>query len=308
MGMSAPPIVVGFDPQTRDRAPVLFGIAAARFTGAPLIVVAACAHGEPAGHAEDLAPEAKEALAELEAGLDVPVQLREVAATSAPRALHESAEAEGAALVVVGSSDRGAVGRVLPGSTAERVIHAAPCPVAVVPNGWEQRGGLDPIGVAYTQTDEAREALRAGLALARKAGATLRVVTVVQPGAGIFAPTEATRPDRLDRTDVDDVEGLHKVAAERAARAELSRLGADDVQVEIDAFVEEPADALVRASEHLDLLICGSRGYGPLRWVLLGGVSRRVVAEAHCPVIVLPRGVHAPLEALAAAPGTVGAP
>jgi hypothetical protein len=63
-----------------------------------------------------------------------------------------------------------------------------------------------------------------------------------------------------------------------------------------------PADVLVRVSEHLDLLICGSRGYGPVRAVLLGGVSRRLTAEAHCPVIVLPRGVQASLEALMEAP------
>ena len=71
-----------------------------------------------------------------------------------------------------------------------------------------------------------------------------------------------------------------------------------------DAFVEEPAEVLIRVSEHLDLLVCGSRAYGPLRAVLLGGVSRRVTADARCPVIVLPRGTEAPLEALmAATPG-----
>jgi nucleotide-binding universal stress UspA family protein len=48
----------------------------------------------------------------------------------------------------------------------------------------------------------------------------------------------------------------------------------------------------------VDLLICGSRGYGPARSVLLGGVTRRVTAEAHCPVIVLPRGTEAGLQAL----------
>jgi hypothetical protein len=32
------PIVAGFDPRTADRAPVDFGVAAARFTGVPLIV------------------------------------------------------------------------------------------------------------------------------------------------------------------------------------------------------------------------------------------------------------------------------
>jgi nucleotide-binding universal stress UspA family protein len=75
----------------------------------------------------------------------------------------------------------------------------------------------------------------------------------------------------------------------------------DGVPVEVEAFVEDdPAQTLVRVSEHLDLLVCGSRGYGPLRAVLLGGVSRRVAVEAHCPVIVLPRGVRASVEALMA--------
>jgi hypothetical protein len=39
-------------------------------------------------------------------------------------------------------------------------------------------------------------------------------------------------------------------------------------------------------------------GYGPRRAVLLGGVSRRVTAEAHSPVIVLARGAEAGLDAL----------
>jgi nucleotide-binding universal stress UspA family protein len=80
-------------------------------------------------------------------------------------------------------------------------------------------------------------------------------------------------------------------------RETVATLG-DDVEVEVDAFLEDPADSLIRVSEHLDLLVCGSRGYGPLRAVLLGGVSRRVAAEASCPVIVLPRGVESSLEAL----------
>ena len=42
----------------------------------------------------------------------------------------------------------------------------------------------------------------------------------------------------------------------------------------------------------------GSRGYGPHRAVLLGGVSRRVSAEAECPVLVIPRGASRPLEDL----------
>jgi nucleotide-binding universal stress UspA family protein len=57
----------------------------------------------------------------------------------------------------------------------------------------------------------------------------------------------------------------------------------------------DPAERLIAASEKLDLLVTGSRGYGPLRAVLAGGVSGRVIRGAHCPVIVVPRGVEAPL-------------
>jgi nucleotide-binding universal stress UspA family protein len=68
--------------------------------------------------------------------------------------------------------------------------------------------------------------------------------------------------------------------------------------------VGDPAEVLVDFSKGVDLLVCGSRGYGPARAVLLGSVSRDVMDEARCPVIVLPRGVEATLEALLAeAPG-----
>ena len=53
--------------------------------------------------------------------------------------------------------------------------------------------------------------------------------------------------------------------------------------------VGDPAEILAQASEQLDLLLVGSRGYGPLHSVLVGGVAGRVMREAACPVIVLPR-------------------
>jgi nucleotide-binding universal stress UspA family protein len=304
---SQPPILVGYDPRSGDRAPVRFAVAAARFTGAPLIVASVCAPKHTVGHAEELEPHATQALDELTADLGATLEVRELRGTSAPRVLHEAAEAEDAGLLVVGSTDRGAVGRVLPGSTAERLMHGAPCPIAVVPHGWEPRGALDPIGVAYVPTDEGVEALRSAHALARKAGAQLRMLALVKPGVGVTAPTETPKAGQAG-IDVEDVEGAHRLQLENAAREALAELNGGAVSVEVDALVDDPADALVRISEHLGVLVCGSRGYGPLRAVLLGGVSRRVVAEARCPVIVLPRGVKAPLEALTAAPGTIAEP
>lgn len=38
------------------------------------------------------------------------------------------------------------------------------------------------------------------------------------------------------------------------------------------------------------MLVMGSRAYGPKRAVLLGSVSRRVMEQATCPVLIVPRG------------------
>src|SRR3954452_21909834 len=301
------PIIVGFDPTTADRAPVRFGVAAARFTGAPLIVasVGAARHPEDAGQQDEhLVRDATQARDEARRELEpegIAVECRALTGTSAPRALHEASEAEDAGLLVVGSTRQGPAGRVVPGSTAGRLLHGAPCPIAIVPPGWQEGGGLHTVGVAYVDSEEGHEALRGAHALAKRAGAGLRVLAAVKAGLSLHNETEASTPGRRGE-EFEEVEGELRLSTERALRRATE--GLDGVEIQTDAFVEEPADVLIRVSEHLDLLVCGSRGYGPVRAVLLGGVSRRVAADAHCPVIVLPRGVESPMQALmSAAPG-----
>jgi nucleotide-binding universal stress UspA family protein len=142
-------ILAGFDPETQDASPARFGVSAAQLTGASLVVASVCAEpdtltGYPHPDIEDLgsdATSAQERLAvDLDAG-DVSIEGRALRGTSAARALHEAAEREDAGMLVVGSTGRGALGRVLPGSTAERLMHGAPCAIAVVPHGWQGRPG-----------------------------------------------------------------------------------------------------------------------------------------------------------------------
>jgi nucleotide-binding universal stress UspA family protein len=61
-----------------------------------------------------------------------------------------------------------------------------------------------------------------------------------------------------------------------------------------------PVDVLVDLSGRVDLVVCGSRGYGPIQSVLLGGVSHRLLRESRAPVIVVPRGAAAALDELLA--------
>jgi nucleotide-binding universal stress UspA family protein len=297
------PILVGYDPSNPDHAPVEFGTAAARFTGAPLII--ASVHGSPAalGAAageiaeEQLLDDAAEPLDHLKRRLSadgVRAECRALPGTSAPRALHHAAEEFDAGLLVVGSTDRGDVGRVLLGSTAQRLVHGAPCPIAVVPHGWQAGGGINTIGVAFVDTPEGHDALKGALALARRAGALLRVLSAGKEKG--FGKTFGGGDAMTRAVTYADIASADRVEAEHSAEAAVA--GASDVEIDYDISVGDPADFLIAASERLDLLICGSRGYGPKRAVMLGGVSRRITAEAHCPVIVLARGTEAGLEAL----------
>ena len=51
----------------------------------------------------------------------------------------------------------------------------------------------------------------------------------------------------------------------------------------------DPAAVLADQGVELDLLVLGSRGYGPVRATLLGAVSAEVMRTAPCPVVVTPR-------------------
>jgi len=303
---SPAPIVAAFSPQSAARESVEFGVAASRVTGAPLVVVAV-RHGGPVVH--HVAGQASEGddertLEHLRVGLhrrghhDVEVRVFEdrTAARGLARAVDEL-EPE---LIVLGSTRRGPVGSALVGTTAERVIHASSCPVAVVPNGYERpEAGVKVIGAAFSPTREGREALLAAASLARAAGVRLRVITVLdrehaaEQSAGVMA-----RQHR-DTAPTEDEAARHRLDAEGELREAVAEVAAD-VEVDLDVLVNDAADGLVAASENVDLLVMGSRGLGPKRAVVLGSVSRKVADRSACPVLILPRGAGETRDALIA--------
>jgi nucleotide-binding universal stress UspA family protein len=290
------PIIAAYDPYVEDRAPVSLALAAAELSGSPVIAVSVypwlISEGYAAVDDFERTPEpvVTGALGRLHADLGVATHI--VHDLSVPRGLHWFARERGAGLIVVGSTDRGPLGRVLTGSTAERLIQGSPCAVALAPRGYARRV-LDTIAVGFADTPEAHEALEVAHTLALRSGATLRVVAVLHPSGGLDAAfAGGLRPPRGAM-----LRGRQRDAVKAALQEAIAALP-PGVEIEYDIYVDDPADALLRISEHVDLLVCGSRGYGPLRSVLLGGVSRRLVDEARCPVLVLPREVHLPLEDL----------
>ena len=290
--MSAP-IVVGFDPDGADDAPLQFGIAAARYTGAPLIV-AAVHHGHR--EAGDGLERVRARLAE-EPG--VASELLPLESHNAARGLTGALEEADAGLGVVGATSRGAVGRAVIGSTADRVIHHARCPIAVVPHGFEG-GELRSVGVAY-EPDEGQEALQSAVVLAHASGAALRVITVLHEDIGTLGPNREGARAMQQRPEVKASQ--HHAAARAAVDAAVAEAGAQ-LDAEVELVYGDPAESLLGFTSTLDLLVMGSRARAPRRAVMLGSVSRRVIAASKCPVVVLPRGAEHPLRDLIASRGT----
>jgi nucleotide-binding universal stress UspA family protein len=286
-------IVIGVDAGERSEDAIAFGGRLDAATGAN-VVIAAAYHftNVPSRIDTALHDEARRAAEAMRARLGADAELRIVPGSSPAHALHDVAYAERADLVIVGSSHTGRAGRVLPGSTGERLIHGAPCSVAIAPNGYREHADtpLRRIGVAYNATSEARAAANAAAGLARALEAELEVIAVVAPEAYtslamLSAPNAVAVADDAHNY----VQGyLDAIVAELPGAA----------GVRLDGI---PFQALATRSEGLDLLVTGSRGYGPLRSVLVGGCSGPLLRTAACPVVVVPRGVEAPLEGLLAA-------
>jgi len=209
-----------------------------------------------------------------------------VGSSSAARGLHDLAEQENADLIVVGSCHSGRVGRVLAGSVGERLLHGAPCGVAIAPRGFGDgdTAAISVVGVGYDGGPESRAALAGAVELARAVGASVRIIALVKP------------PERLGGKAAPVPAGEWAPLA--GIRTELQS-AVDEAVAEFPPDVEVSADVISGKAEDLgeqegvDLLVIGSRGYGPMRRALLGSTSIPLVRHATYPLIVFARGARA---------------
>jgi nucleotide-binding universal stress UspA family protein len=299
-----PVIVVGHDGSDRGGDALALGAVLATELGGRLVIAGVYYKDYPQWPgSEDLEAELRrltlEPLEKIDLGsLGVPAEIKAIRARSEARGLHELAEEVGAELVVVGSTHRGKIGRVLPGSTGQRLLQESPCAVAVAPLGYAAETRLEThrVGVGFDRSIESEAAIALAARLATRTQANLRIITVVEPHMMAYADPMTGAMYASEAVD------SQRANAQKSVDAIREKIPTPQP---VEGVVREghAVDELVEAAEDLDVIVLGSRAYGPIGRALAGSVSSGVAHRAACPVVIVPRSVaersHAPSGALA---------
>ncbi|TCO77712.1 nucleotide-binding universal stress UspA family protein [Chromatocurvus halotolerans] len=190
-------------------------------------------------------------------------------------------------LVVIGTRKRSLAGRLLFGSTGNKLLRLCPCPVWVVKD--EPRPEHPTVLIAHDLTPVGEAALSIAAALKQQFdGADVKVLHVVEhPEAAHFLDSVA-RDERQRR--LDDA----KATIEAQCRSLLPE-GTWDITI-------TDGNAYARILEHLeknpvDLLVMGTVARQGIAGLLTGNTAENVLPWANCSVIAIkPPGFTPPIE------------
>lgn len=291
-------ILVGFDETAGADDVLAFATRVARATGASVRLVAVHpvdnlgTRAADAALRDDLHEAANAVLAAAADSVEgVDVAIEAIADVSPSRALHAAAERHSAALVVVGSTHRGPVGRVLPGSTGERLLHRSSSAVAIVPRGYAKDSGqITTVGAGYDGSDEAAVALETACRFARRFDAALCVF-------GVFDATRVGRPALMTGPAWSTMCDVHEAAQREELEQAVAALP-DAVGAQPRFLDGRPGEELARQSEAVALMVVGSRGRAPPSAVLRRGATHGLLVHAACPVVIVPRDARDRINAL----------
>jgi nucleotide-binding universal stress UspA family protein len=280
---------IGVDPNREGRDAAVLGAAIARSSGAEVMLLAV----EPdllllipgldwkaiRGETQRMLKRTRDAVcpgARMKTKVDL----------SIARGLERLVDREQCDLLAVGSSRRGPKRQVTIGHLTHQLFDQLGCAVAIAPRDLSRRREfvLQRIGVGFDGGDEAIAALTTAAAIAVGCGAALVVRGVIDdrvPALGWphlwLGDFEASWEEAIR----DEIETLRD-------GIEQSTRGIDsDVSIEVRRG--KPANSLLELSGEVDLLVIGSRRWGTIARVLLGGTGEALAQSARCSLLVVPR-------------------
>lgn len=288
-------VLIGTSLGEESDSVVRSGLAVARAAGARVHLVHAFPDGPQlagpeAGLGEDFTEEMRfwceEKLREQTGrlGLGEPELSRAEAVAGPPhRVLIETAQRARADLIVVGATDSGPLAVELLGSTADRVLRKATCPVLLVRGGLRMppRRVLAPVDLSPLSGD----AYRCGLDLLGQLGKGGEIEV-----RAVYALSFMDKLAELHRKEG----AVSFEETERASGEELRRFVLENgvnAPFEVETALlpgEARFEILHELREHpADLVVLGTHGRGGLDRLMMGSVASAVARKAPCSVLLI---------------------
>jgi nucleotide-binding universal stress UspA family protein len=241
---------------------------------------------EYAQYAEQLAAtsakEAQQVIGALSDGLTV--SYHKVAHRSVSGGLLEAIEELTPEVLVLGSAADGKLGQVVVGSTADRLLHSSPVPLAISPRGYRgsKVGGLSRITAAYPGTPESLHVVERVAALAERLDVPMRVVTFAVRGRTMYPPEVGLHAE----DSILQAWAAH--AREMLAQLKSDGVVGDDVvlQVVTGNGWDQALDAV--DWQEGELLAIGTSPSTGIARVFLGSRASKILRHSPVPVLVLP--------------------
>lgn len=194
------------------------------------------------------------------------------------------ARAEDADLVVVGTRGKTGLEHVLLGSTAERIIRMAPCPVLAVPAAKQRVGErlkatVTRMLVPVDFSDCSLDALEYGALIAQRSKTSLKLFHVLEP---VSYGLDFTLPQMAQRES-------SKAAVTKRLSDLVSALTSLGLASDFQMSGGLPADSILDAAraQSVDVIVMGTHGRRGLSHVLFGSVAESVLRRSSCPVLTV---------------------
>ena len=190
---------------------------------------------------------------------------------------------EEADLIIVGTRGKSGLAHVLLGSTAERLIRTAPCPVLAVhtttPGSPNEKIALERILVPTDFSDCSLEAVNYAGVVSGQSKASIELLHIMEPAYyGLDFTIEYP----------DEREQRRKRAAERLA-ALSSELVKDGIVVKTSLMGSAPPDAILEVAQRSSsqLIVMGTHGRRGLSHAFAGSVTEAVLRRGSVPVLAV---------------------
>jgi nucleotide-binding universal stress UspA family protein len=199
----------------------------------------------------------------------------------------EYADGTKADVIVIGTHGWRGFDHLMFGSTTERVLHNAACPVLTIPPSAKDVTAADALQwqrilCAYDFSPSSMGALEMGRALAEEQRGKVTLLHVLE----LLSPEEAHTIAHYQVAE-------YVATRQQDARKQLKAIMPDPAGTWRDPCdrveLGTPSKTILRVAKemHADLIVLGAQGHGALAHMVLGSTTHTVVRRATCPVLTV---------------------